>query len=145
MADGDVPTTEQCLRSKIRRLEERVRNQAWELRRLEVLLVERKAALNLLGIAWSTRGAETRAGELAREEVDQLVRMVNRIHLRHTNTEYRVGYKTLDETVKARMDSVQRGWNEALTMQSTWYRRAKRWKALAKKLRRASLDRSADR
>lgn len=101
MADGDAPTIEQRQECKIRMLERRVRGQAEELRKLQAILIERKQALNLLGIAWSTRGADTRADAVTREELDRLVAMVNRIHLRHTNTEYRVAYATVEERVRA--------------------------------------------
>jgi hypothetical protein len=101
MADGDAPTIEQRQECKIRMLERRVRSQAEELRKLQAILIERKDALRLLGIAWSTRGADTMAGEVTREELDRLVKMVNRIHLRLLNTEYRIAYATVDDRLKA--------------------------------------------
>lgn len=79
-------TNEQRQASRIKTLERTNRNQAAELRKLDALMIERKRQLDLLGIAWGTRGAESKADALTDAEVDQLDHMIQRIKLKHRNT-----------------------------------------------------------
>ena len=66
----------------------------------EAILAERKETLNLLGIAWSTRGSMTRENQLTPEQVKELVATVDRIQRKHFNTEYRLLYSGVDEMVR---------------------------------------------
>lgn len=140
---SDQPTVEQRQECMIRGLQKRVRSQAHALRIQNELIIERKAQLELLGIAWGTKGAATRANQLTADEVKRLVAMVDRIQRQHFNTEYRVMYESLDEYVRKIIEGRTKAWTDA---HGRWYqtlRHAKRWKALAKKLRKSGRNAGA--
>lgn len=106
---------------------------------LEATLGERKAILDMLGIAWSTRGAFTREGQLTLDQVKLLVGTVNRIQQRYFATEYRLLYSSVDEMVRksaeTSVESMRKACDHHWKEMGKWRKRAKSWKALAKKCR----------
>jgi hypothetical protein len=98
------------------------------LRLHEAVLAERKATLNLLGIAWTTRGALSRENELTLDQVKALVAVVDRIQRRHFNTEYRLMYSSLEEQVRLRTEaslaSMRAACDKNWTEMNEWRNRA---------------------
>lgn len=104
------------------------------LRHSEAVLAERKTQINLLGFAWSLRGYRTKEEAMTTEEVKRLVANVDRIQRRHFNHEYRLMYGSLDDQVRARIEGLEKSSATAWGAVSKGYFRARRWKALAKRL-----------
>ena len=130
------PTIEQRQAALIKVLERRNRQQKRQLQIQNEILIERKSQLELLGIAWNGRGAEERINHLTLDEVRRLVTMVNRIQSKYFNTEYNIIYKDLDDMIRQRIEYGQKMWREAAGQRMEARNHARRWKRLAKKLKK---------